>query len=61
MVTCTTPKSPMVKGLWSFTDVKVSHVKVLIVEVAELVLGTLSSLPMVSLNKINKLALTTEL
>ena len=51
MVTCTTPKSPMVKGLWSFTDVKVSHVKVLIVEVAELVLGTLRSLPMVSLNK----------
>ena len=51
MVTCTTPKFPMVKGLGSFTNVKVSHVKVLIVEVAELVLGTLSSLPMVSLNK----------
>lgn len=49
--TCTTPKFPMVKGLESFTKVKVSHVKVPIVEGAELVLGRLSSPPMASLNK----------
>ena len=51
LVTCTTPKFPMVKGLGSFTQVKVSHVTIPIIKVAELVLGSLSSLPMESLNK----------